>query len=131
MPTFSDAFGGVTTALLLPRHLNRIQALTVLGQDRPVPPRQRDAQGSIRVGLFVLRQLSRLRTPLWKNTCLFRSVLRSTLLRRAGHEAVLRIGVAKDPEGNSIAHAWVELAGMPTPDEGLDYTPLTAVARVS
>lgn len=117
-------------ALLLPRRMSRSSVLTLMDDARsPHRGPGRDPSDAIRAGLFALRWLARLRTPLWRNTCLYRSVLRTAILRRAGQQAVLRIGAAKGPDGASIAHAWVELAGMPTPDEGLEYTQLQAVRR--
>lgn len=116
-------------ALLLPRLTSRIPVLTLMDEARPVRTPGRDPSEAIRAGLFALRWLARLRTPLWRNTCLYRSLLRTAMLRRAGEQAVLRIGAAKGPNGTSVAHAWVELAGMPTPDEGLEYTQLQAPVR--
>lgn len=63
--------------------------------------------------------------------CLHRAVTLHRLLRRAGLEGVLRIGVRK-VEGELNAHAWVELAGevvSDPPGSVESYRPLTS-ARV-
>lgn len=125
--SLADAVWGGMTALTLPLHTRRAALRTLMDDSvsaSPVP--RKDPSGAIEAGLVTLRLLNRLRTPLWKNTCFFRSVLRTTMLRRAGRHAVLRLGAAKGSGGATVAHAWVELAGMPIPDEGLDYTPLRA-----
>lgn len=43
------------------------------------------------------------------HTCLTRSIVLARLLRRRGAAAEIRIGVLRD--GNSLAHAWVEVDG--------------------
>lgn len=40
--------------------------------------------------------------------CLAQALVAERLLRRGGLEAHLRIGVAKGPDGELLAHAWVE-----------------------
>lgn len=44
-------------------------------------------------------------------SCLTQALAAKILLRRSGHEAKLRIGVAKGAAGDFQAHAWVEVAG--------------------
>ena len=44
-------------------------------------------------------------------SCLTQALAASALLERHGHEAILRIGVAKDEDGGLRAHAWVDSAG--------------------
>jgi hypothetical protein len=44
-------------------------------------------------------------------TCLTQALAAMLLLKHAGHEADLRIGVAKDEGGKLQAHAWVESNG--------------------
>lgn len=54
------------------------------------------------------------------SSCLARSLVGELLLRRGGHPATLRIGVAALPAANGVgitraeldAHAWVESAGL-------------------
>jgi hypothetical protein len=44
-------------------------------------------------------------------TCLTLALTGQTLLLRRGHEAVVRIGVAKEDGERFVAHAWVESEG--------------------
>lgn len=44
--------------------------------------------------------------------CLAQALAASLLLRRYGHDATLRVGVAKDVDGRVHAHAWLESAGV-------------------
>ncbi|HEY0733679.1 MAG TPA: lasso peptide biosynthesis B2 protein [Herpetosiphonaceae bacterium] len=44
-------------------------------------------------------------------TCLPQALAAQVLLRRHGHAADLKIGVARDERGRLEAHAWVESAG--------------------
>jgi hypothetical protein len=47
---------------------------------------------------------------LFRGNCLSQSLALLWLLRRAGHDGVIRIGVKPD-DGRMLAHAWVELDG--------------------
>ena len=44
-------------------------------------------------------------------TCLPQALAAECLLRRAGHPTQLRIGVAKNLDGQFLAHAWIESDG--------------------
>lgn len=45
-------------------------------------------------------------------TCLTQALVAETLLRRAGHDATLHLGVARPAQGAGLeAHAWVESGG--------------------
>lgn len=44
-------------------------------------------------------------------TCLTQALAASLLLPRHGHDATLRVGVAKDERGRLHAHAWLESGG--------------------
>jgi hypothetical protein len=59
--------------------------------------------------------------------CLPRALALQALLRQAGVASELRLGVAKNPRGSFVAHAWVNCDGEPfLPDEDLSaYTPLS------
>ncbi len=61
-------------------------------------------------------------------TCLPQALAAEALLRRAGHPADLRIGVAKTGPGRLLAHAWVECRGRvivgDLPERLADYAPL-------
>lgn len=56
-------------------------------------------------------------------TCLPQALAVHALLRRRGLDPELRIGVRK-VEDRFEAHAWVELAGRPLAQPGLDHRPL-------
>ena len=45
------------------------------------------------------------------DNCLSRALAGQVLLARGGHDAVVRIGVARDAHGRLVAHAWVESGG--------------------
>ena len=62
-------------------------------------------------------------------SCLTQALAASILLSRHGHDATLRIGVAKDGRGRLRAHAWLEsngatILGEPTPGEFHALPPL-------
>ena len=59
--------------------------------------------------------------------CLPRALALQALLRQAGVASELRIGVAKNPQGSLVAHAWVDCDGEPfLPDEDVSpYAPLS------
>jgi len=44
-------------------------------------------------------------------SCLTQALVANTLLRRAGHDAVLRVGISRQAGTDLRAHAWVECAG--------------------
>jgi hypothetical protein len=44
-------------------------------------------------------------------TCLTQALAAEILLRRAGHPAAIRVGVAKSSSGELAAHAWIEAYG--------------------
>jgi hypothetical protein len=74
-----------------------------------------DAALSAYVG-GVLRRLP----PPWRYTCLRRSVVLYHLLRRAGWEVSLNIGVRKSGDGALQAHAWLVKDGAPYLEPNLD-----------
>ena len=61
--------------------------------------------------------------------CLTQAATVQFLLRRTSEPSCLRIGVAKDPNGRFIAHAWVESRGKPLIGEtqAADFKPLLRV----
>lgn len=63
------------------------------------------------------------RKALLAATCLPQALAVHAVLRRRGLDPVLRIGVRKT-EDRFEAHAWVELAGYPLAQPGLDHQPL-------
>ncbi|HEX6099719.1 MAG TPA: lasso peptide biosynthesis B2 protein [Thermoanaerobaculia bacterium] len=63
-------------------------------------------------------------------TCLTQALAASLLLPRYGHDATLRVGVAKDEAGRLRAHAWLESGGVTIlgePEPGA-FQPLPPVA---
>jgi hypothetical protein len=56
------------------------------------------------------------------DTCLRRSLLVGHRLRR--HGAVLRIGVARGPDGAFVAHSWLELDGATLDSSPADFAAL-------
>jgi hypothetical protein len=111
--TRSARLAGARAALALPLHLRRAGLRSRRAAPPPAAVTAADAGAALRVGMAVLARLARLRLPLWKNTCLYRSVLECVLLRGYGRAAVLRIGVAGAgvPSRSFAAHAWVEVDG--------------------
>lgn len=67
------------------------------------------------------------RRLLSRNPCLPKALAMLIMLRRAGEEAQLRLGVAREGEGPLQAHAWVESQGVVVMGGDVpldDYTPL-------
>jgi hypothetical protein len=48
----------------------------------------------------------------WRNTCLRRAVVLTALLRRAGRDAEVIIGVRRTSDGKVEAHAWLRCDGV-------------------
>ena len=74
------------------------------------------------------------RRLLSRNPCLPKALAVLTLFRRAGIDAELRLGVAREGEDPMRAHAWVEsegkvVIGGDVPLE--EYTPLPALDRIA
>jgi hypothetical protein len=84
------------------------------------PPNDRELAHALRASMISLRVLARLR-PVWRNTCLYRSLTQWLVLRAYGRDASVRIGVGlHSQEANEdsavTAHAWVDYDG-PEPVE--------------
>ena len=88
--------------------LSRISALAGKGPGRESADGPDDRVLSAYVGQ-VLRRLP----PPWSYTCLRRSVVLYHLLRRAGRDVSLYIGVRKSGAGALQAHAWLVRGGAP------------------
>jgi hypothetical protein len=91
-----------------------------------IDPALRDA---IRITAGITRRLARIPLSPWKATCLYRAVAVCIMLRWAGVNAILRIGVQRGtshPDGTELAaHAWVETAaGDVVYEQPGDYIPL-------
>jgi hypothetical protein len=63
--------------------------------------------------------------------CLPRALVLQALLRDAGLNPALRIGVARDAGGGLMAHAWVECEGRPVleHEDMSTYSPLSPLVR--
>lgn len=59
----------------------------------------------------IVRAVSAVSARVPRATCLTQALAVSLMLLRHGHDATLRIGVAKDDDGRLRAHAWVESGG--------------------
>jgi len=51
------------------------------------------------------------------DTCLYRSLARYAVLRRAGHPARFVMGIKRPSGGDITGHAWVEIGGAPAFEE--------------
>jgi hypothetical protein len=60
----------------------------------------------------------------WRNRCLVSSLVGRCMLRRRKISSQLYLGVAKNPEGNTIAHAWLKVGEYEMVDRRGDYTEL-------
>ena len=60
----------------------------------------------------------------WRNRCLVSSLVGRCMLRRRKISSQLSLGVAKNPEGKTIAHAWLKAGEYEMVDRRGDYTEL-------
>lgn len=75
-------------------------------QSQETPEVSRDADiPRIRQITKAIRVISRY-TP-WKSTCMVRAVAGLQMLEKRGIESTLYMGVARDKQGQMIAHAWL------------------------
>lgn len=78
----------------------------------------------------VVRAVSAVSARVPRATCLTQALAASLLLPRYGHDATLRVGVAKGEGGRLRAHAWLESGGatiLGEPEPGA-FQPLPPVA---
>ncbi len=80
-----------------------------LAVSRPVPGASRASKFSAERLEWAVRTARRL---IPHATCLTQALALHHLLARAGYESIIHIGVAKAPEGEFEAHAWVEHEGV-------------------
>ena len=119
---------GVGAALVTPFHLRgtRLNGLREhLDGARSVSGRV-DPEIVARIAVGATQRLARLPLPVWRNTCLYRSVAESLALRWSGVDARVMIGVrnANPPLGRIEAHAWVVRGDGPEGHAG--YQPLSS-----
>lgn len=112
-------FRAVLAALILPPLVHVISLPTLTRWlSRLGSPRTKAIDDQL-LGEWVDRVLLGLPGP-WSRTCLKRAVVLYYLLRRAGQEVGLRIGVRRD-EGQTLeAHAWLERDGAPILESAAD-----------
>ena len=110
--------------LALPRRLAKRQLDDVVRELAPLGPREtpadvRTLERAMRIVEAVLR-----RARVVPDTCLYRSLARFAVLRRAGIDARFLMGVRPVKPGSGIAgHAWLEVDGKPRGEPDLlDYT---------
>jgi hypothetical protein len=63
-------------------------------------------------------------TPLFRRTCLFRTLARYAVLRRAGKPVQFTMGVRRasgGANGDVDGHAWLELDGVPNDAQARDF----------
>jgi Transglutaminase-like superfamily len=82
----------------------------------PEPSRELDRRTLRRVAWAV--DAAARRIPL--ATCLVRGMAAQILLGRLGQKSVLRLGVARKPDGAFDAHAWVEAQGRIVTGDAVD-----------
>ena len=119
-PTLRWKLRTLAAALLIPPllyllPLHRLAPRLGRGRPRPAgaPPVQDLAE-------WVDRLLRRLPPP-WRWTCLKRAAVLYALLRKAGVELELRIGVRRDPAGSLAGHAWLVREGHPFLEQGDEH----------
>ena len=116
-----DVAVGAMAALRIPFWLGTPRLNELLAEPGHATRPRRDPELAVRATFLALRLLARVRLPLWRNTCLYRSIAQCLVLRTYGVPCRLRIGVtAPAPDGEAApidAHAWVERldAGEPLP----------------
>ena len=113
---------GVRAALASPRWIEGAHLAELLREPPPAPER-RVPRGATGAAMRLLRVLARLPGSPWRNTCLYRSVAETLVLRRYGVPAILKIGV-KNGSGDIEAHAWVVRADRPAHDPSGGHQPL-------
>ncbi len=96
----------VLACALLPVALEFVAGARLLGWLRRVPARRGPSPTPEQLASGVDRVLRRAPRP-WHHSCLRRAVVLAALLRRAGRNAEVVIGVRRAPAGGFEAHAWL------------------------
>ena len=109
-PRVLDVAVGAMATLRVPFWLGTARLNELLAEPRHANRRGGDPELAVRAAFLALRLLARLRFPLWRNTCLYRSIAQCLVLRGYGVPCRLRIGVTtpNDKAASIDAHAWVE-----------------------
>ena len=104
--------------------LRRTQSWLTRNSLAPTVPRTEQTRANVRRAAQMVAVACR-RHPL-RSSCLPRTIVLWSLLRRRGIEADVRIGVRCDTEGAVKAHAWLEWNGEvlnDAADVGIQYLP--------
>jgi hypothetical protein len=107
---------GAASTLVAPLWLRgkRLQALT---REPPCPLNVNVSERAEEIRLAHRssnRLLATLPRPLWRNSCLYRSIAHCLALRWYGLPAIVVVGVRRGGK-NVQAHAWVAVRGVPYP----------------
>ncbi|MFQ5705457.1 MAG: lasso peptide biosynthesis B2 protein [Gemmatimonadales bacterium] len=109
--SFAWRLRATCAALLIPPLLSILSFAKVAHWLSVNPARHADVT-DMHLAHYVRSILARLSGP-WSNTCLRRNTVLYYLLRRAGRDVELEIGVARDAKGRIEAHAWLVKGGVP------------------
>ncbi len=101
----------IIACALLPPALEVIPAARIAAWLRRLRPRRDRSISGERYASAVDRVLDR-GALVWRNTCLRRAVVLTALLRRAGRDAEVVIGVRRSSDGRVEAHAWLRCDGV-------------------
>ncbi|HUO52670.1 MAG TPA: lasso peptide biosynthesis B2 protein [Gemmatimonadaceae bacterium] len=100
----------VLACALLPLALELFPATRVLGWLRRVPRRASASPPDASLARGTDRVLHAAPGP-WRYSCLRRAVVLTALLRRAGRDAHVVLGVRRAAAGGFEAHAWIRCEG--------------------
>lgn len=124
--TLRDKAEVLIAAAVLPVALALFAGTRTLAWVRAVPRRGGASPSAEQLARAVDRVLAR--APwLWHHTCLRRAVILAALLRRAGRDAEVVMGVRRAAGGALEAHAWIRCDGV---EPYLEPTPVDSFATL-
>jgi len=109
---------GIVPFRRIPRLFSDIMAEEAGGAD------DRDRQQQAVIGLITRAVRRAAYLSPWKNRCLVSSLAARCMLRRRKIMSQLSLGMAKDGEGRSVAHAWLRAGDIEVVRKDGDYTEL-------
>ena len=109
--TLRDKGEIIAAAAILPLALALFSGTRTLRWVRATPRRTSPSPTPAELARAVDRVLARA-PGLWHHTCLRRAVILTALLRRAGHDADVVLGVRRVADGSLEAHAWIRCEGI-------------------
>ena len=101
----------LAASALLPVALALFSGTRTLAWVRGIPRRAGTSPAPAQLASAVDRVLDRA-PALWHHTCLRRAVILTALLRRAGRDAEVVMGVRRAAGGRLEAHAWIRCDGI-------------------